>query len=195
MSRQPVFEYHAETVQVPLSLPGGTTKTITIESGYAFGTGSHFTTRLCLIMIEQIYEKRVLNNVLDVGCGSAILAISTIAMGAKNALAVDIEPTVIGEARKNVDKNGYSAQITVQNININDIEDTYDLVLANILTDQILKIADDLVERINVNGYLILSGIRNNEKEEIIDKFTKLNMVFKKILTDDDWCSLLFCRI
>ncbi|HSG30978.1 MAG TPA: 50S ribosomal protein L11 methyltransferase [Thermodesulfobacteriota bacterium] len=194
MNRQPVFEYHAETVQVPLSLPGGNTKSITIESGYAFGTGSHFTTRLCLKMIEQIYEERILKNVLDVGCGSAILAISTIALGAKNALAVDIEPTVIGEARKNVDKNGYSAQITVQNTKINDIEDRFDLVLANILTDQILKIADDLVSRVNVKGYLILSGIRINEKEVIIDKLTKLNTEFKKILTDDDWCSLLFSK-
>lgn len=195
MSRQPVFEYHPESIIIPVNLPDGNKKNISIESGYAFGTGGHFTTRLCLTMIEDLFSHAAVKTVLDVGCGSAILAIATIALGARSAVAIDIQPTVIGEARKNVDVNGYSSKIQVINTDIVSINESYDLVIANILTEQILNIKSSLVSRLNDNSRLILSGIRLNEKDSIIDSFTKLNINYNKILTEDDWCSILFSNI
>ncbi|NIP38925.1 MAG: methyltransferase domain-containing protein [Candidatus Dadabacteria bacterium] len=146
-------------------------------------------------MIQNIFSDRVISNVLDVGCGSAILSIASVALGAGGAMSIDIEPSVIGEARKNIETNDYSSKIQVQNCDIDHIKGSYDLVIANILTEQILKISKKLADRMNVNGQLILSGIRLKEKDIIIDKFTELNTVFKKSLTDGDWCSLLFSKI
>ncbi len=195
MSRQPVYEYHADRIEIPLEYPKVDKTSIIIESGYAFGTGEHYTTKLCLQMIQNIFSDRVISNVLDVGCGSAILSIASVALGAGGAMSIDIEPSVIGEARKNIETNDYSSKIQVQNCDIDHIKGSYDLVIANILTEQILKISKKLADRMNVNGQLILSGIRLKEKDIIIDKFTELNTVFKKSLTDGDWCSLLFSKI
>lgn len=100
MSRQPILEYHAESIEFPLELPSGKNQTIQIESGYAFGTGSHYTTKLCLEMIQTLYIEKSFKNVLDVGCGSGILAICAIALGSSSAIAIDIELSVIGEAKK-----------------------------------------------------------------------------------------------
>ena len=194
MSRQPVFEYHAKSIKIPLELPNGQNQIIQIESGYAFGTGNHFTTKLCLEMIQTLYIERSFGNVLDVGCGSEILAICTIALGSSSAIAIDIEPSVIEEAKKNVGKNGFSSQIQIFNTQIDNIKDTYDLVIANILTDEILSIKQQLISRLNNNACLILSSIRSKEKQIIIDEFSQLGTHVKKILTEDDWCSLLFCR-
>lgn len=194
MSRQPVFEYHAKSIKIPLELPNGQNQIIQIESGYAFGTGSHYTTKLCLKMIESIFKNSNFNNVLDVGCGSGILAISAVALGANLATAIDIELSVIGETKKNVEKNGFSSLIEIFNTQIDNIKDTYDLVIANILTDEILSIKQQLISRLNKNACLILSGIRSKEKQIIIDEFSQLGTHFKKILTEHGWCSLLFCR-
>ncbi len=100
MSRQPVFEYHAKSIKISLELPNGQNQIIQIESGYAFGTGNHFTTKLCLEMIKTLHIERRFENVLDVGCGSGILAICAIALGSSSAIAIDIEPSVIGETKK-----------------------------------------------------------------------------------------------
>lgn len=194
MSRQPVFEYHAKSIEIPLEIPNAQNQIIQIESVYAFGAGNHFTTKLCLEMIQTLYIERSFINVLDVGCGSGILAICTIALGSSSAIAIDIEPSVIGEAKKNVGKNGFSSQIQIFNTQIDNIKDTYDLVIANILTDEILSIKQQLISRLNNNACLILSGIRSKEKQTIIDEFSQLRTHFKKILTEHDWCSLLFCR-
>lgn len=80
------------------------------------------------------------------------------------------------------------------NTQIDNIKDTYDLVIANILTDEILSIKQQLISRLNNNACLILSGIRSKEKQTIIDEFSQHRTHFKKILTEHDWCSLLFCR-
>lgn len=194
MSRQPVFEYHAKSIKIPLELPNAQNQIIQIESGYAFGAGNHFTTKLCLEMIQTLYIERSFINVLDVGCGSGILAICAIALGSSSAIAIDIELAVIGETKKNVYKNGFSSQIKVQNTSIDNINDSYDLVIANILTEKIVNIGKQLVSRLNKNALLILSGIRIDEKQIIIDEFSQLRTHFKKILTEHDWCSLLFCR-
>ena len=194
MSRQPVFEYHAESIKIPIELPNGKSKIIQIDSGYAFGTGNHHTTKLCLNMIQSLYKETTLQNVLDVGCGSGILAIAAVVLGAKSATALDIESSVIQEAKKNVDQNGFSSQIEVHNKEIYEIDDNYDLVIANILTEQIVKISDKLVSRLNKNGLLIVSGLRSGEKQIIIDEFSELETNFTKILTEDDWCSLLFYK-
>lgn len=113
MSRQPVFEYHAKSIEIPLELPNAQNQIIQIESGYTFGAGNHFTTKLCLEMIQTLYIERSFINVLDVGCGTGILAICAIALGSSSAIAIDIGPSVIEETKRNVEKNGFSSQIEI----------------------------------------------------------------------------------
>ena len=174
MSRQPVFEYYAKSIKIPLELPNGQNQIIQIESGYAVATGNHFTTKLCLEMIQTLYIERSFKNVLDVGCGSGILAICAIALGSSSAIAIDIEPSVIVEANITVETNGFSSQIQIFNTENDNIKDNYDLVIANILTDEILFIKQQLISRLNINACLILSGIRSKEKQIIIDEFSEL---------------------
>lgn len=195
MPIQPVFEYHSDNVTVPVNLPDGTTRVIEISSGYAFGTGSHFTTRLCIQMLEHIFSRNMYQSVIDVGCGSGILAICSAFMGAEQIKAIDIEKRVIAEAVINAKKNDVSEKIDIIHSGIESIEGNFDLITANILTEHLIDISSDLISRLNSNGNLVLSGIRLAEADIVIDEFSKRGSEFIRKLTDDDWCCLLLKKI
>lgn len=195
MPIQPVFEYHSDNVSVPVNLPDGTTRLIEISSGYAFGTGSHFTTRLCIQMLEHIFYVNKFQSVLDVGCGSGILAISSAFMGAEQITAIDIEKRVIAEAVKNAEKNDVSEKIEIVHSGIKSVEGSFDIITANILTEHLIDISSDIISRLNSNGHIVLSGIRLAEADIVIDEFSKSCSEFIRKLTDEDWCCLLLKKI
>jgi len=173
-------------------LPNGKEKVIEINSGYAFGTGNHTTTKHCLTILENVFRKIKPERVLDVGCGSGILAIGSVALGAKMAIALDIEPRAVEETKINVRKNGFSSRIKVLCTSIEGIEDRYDLVIANILADDIISISDELYSKLNNDGVLILSGIRDEIKEEISALFKEKELILYYELSDKGWNTFLF---
>jgi len=190
-SRVPLYELHPRTTLCPLLLPNGQEKTIEITPGMAFGAGNHTTTVLCIKMLENLFKETDIEKVLDVGCGSAILAICAVTLGAKTAQGIDIEISVVNEARENIAKNGLSSKIEVRLGTIESVNDEFDLITANILIDLIDLMSDELVSRIKPNGYLIISGFRNEHRDNLKKKFTDLDLMLKKELNDDEWSALL----
>jgi ribosomal protein L11 methyltransferase len=175
-----------------LELPNEEVRLIEINPGWAFGTGSHVTTRLCIKALEEISKDRKLGRVLDVGCGSGVLAICAVALGANRALAMDIDATSAGEARMNVEKNGFSSNIEVLCGSLELSDDDFDVVMANILTDSIVLLSEELKAKLKPGGLLLLSGIHDARKEKVIDRFQALGLFLDAQLSDEGWVCLLF---
>ncbi|MGC8856325.1 MAG: 50S ribosomal protein L11 methyltransferase [Anaerolineae bacterium] len=152
---------------------------IKIDPGMAFGTGTHPTTQLCLELIEQVFERGLQSadpdsaTVIDVGCGSGILSIAALKLGATRALGVDIDPESIKNSRQNADLNGIGAELILAQGSVGEILAgdfslcTAPLVMANILAPVIIRLFDaGLAQLVQPNGWLILSGILLDQEEK-----------------------------
>ena len=147
---------------------------LNIEPGMAFGTGTHETTRLCLELLEKYVNKG--DEVLDVGCGSGILSVASLLLGAKNAVGVDIDEISVKVAADNAKLNGVSEQFeAIQGSLTEKINGKFDLILANIVADVIIKLVDDVENYMKENSIFIMSGIIdmrvNDVKNALKDKF------------------------
>ncbi len=146
-----------------------------INPGLSFGTGSHHTTRLCLEDIEKIIKPG--DEVLDLGCGSGILSIVSLMYGAKNAIAVDIDPNSMDTAYDNLSRNNISKdkyEVLIGNILSDDelqervLNKKYDVVLANIVADVIIAALPLVKRAIKPEGIFITSGIIEDRMEDVI---------------------------
>lgn len=191
-SKVPLYELHTTPALYPLSLPNGQEKAIEITPGMAFGTGNHATTVLCIKLLDHLLKGTNIENVLDVGCGSGILAICAVALGAKTAQGFDIKISIVNEARENVARNGLSSKIEVHLGTIEAVDHKFDLITANILIDLIDLISNELASRMKPNGYLIVSGFRNEHRDYVEKKFIDLGLILKYQLHEGEWSALLF---
>jgi ribosomal protein L11 methyltransferase len=156
---------------------------IILDPGLAFGTGSHPTTSLCL---EWLTQQQNLNNVLDYGCGSGILAIAAKKLGAEVVVGVDIDSQAIVSSnynalQNNVDINFYDANMFTQQ--------SFDVVVANILSSALMVLAPALAKYCNVGGKLALSGILDAQTDALIARYSEwfnMDTPTKK----DDWILL-----
>lgn len=128
---------------------------ITLDPGCAFGTGTHPTTRLCVRALEEFVEKDC--TLADIGCGSGILAIEGKLLGAKTVVGVDIDPDSIIVSKENAEINNVDCKFFVGTIN--DVKDSYDVVVANILAHVIIDIMPELKRVTSHRGVMILCGI------------------------------------
>ena len=144
---------------------------IIIERG-AFGSGEHETTISCLEEMEKLdlFGK----SVLDVGCGTGILAIAALKLGATRAVAFDIAREAVKTTLRNAELNKVSDKITVILGTIGKIKGVYDIVLANIYPEILKDIAEDIKKRTNTGGILILSGIPWEDNSEILRTYKSL---------------------
>ena len=158
---------------------------IAIEPALAFGSGHHETTRGCLQAISR-YAKPGLR-VLDVGCGSGILAIAA----AKKGAVVDICDTdelAIQESRKNFAKNDVAFKKAWVG-SANGAQEKYDIVIANIVADVLVMIANDLKKALKPGGTLILSGIIEKYQDKVADKFRELGSI--ETIPDGEWRTMI----
>jgi ribosomal protein L11 methyltransferase len=135
-----------------------------LDPGLAFGTGSHPTTCLCLEWLEQasLHHKRV----LDYGCGSGILAIAALKLGAAHAVAIDIDPQAVQSAQANAIAN--QVMLTTGLPNASSRHGTFAIVVANILSNPLKVLAPTLTEHVEPGGYLVLSGVLERQAQEVI---------------------------
>lgn len=126
------------------------------------------------------------------GCGSGVLAICAAALGASTALAIDIDATSVGEARINVNKNGFSSNIEVLCVSLENTNDGFYLVMANILIDSILLISEEPKSKLKSEGLLLVSGFRDTRKDEVIQRFRELGLSLDKELSNEGWGALSF---
>ena len=138
---------------------------IRLDPGLAFGTGTHPTTALCLEQLEWMLsaESASEKRVLDFGCGSGILAIGSVLLGAADADAVDIDPQAIVATERNAAQNGVANRVRAALIESGDCAGTraaeYDVVVANILARPLVDLAEQLTQSLADNGQLVLSGL------------------------------------
>lgn len=145
---------------------------IEIDPGMAFGTGTHPSTRMCLQALEELIPLFPQGcAILDVGTGSGILAIAARKLKASKILAVDIDPVAIDCARKNVAANQVSGGIDFRVASPESLRGVFDIVVANLLPQEILKLTLPLSKRVNSRGALIVSGILRGQKREIAASF------------------------
>src|SRR5687768_8201061 len=179
---------------------------IKIDPGMAFGTGTHPTTQLCLELMEEYFEKlsvvnRQLSIVIDVGCGSGILSIAAIKLGAARALGVDIDPGSIVNARENADTNQVGDELILDVGSVQEILDgkfafnRAPLVVANILAPVIIRLFDaGLTDLIEENGAIVLSGILQEQAQSVIvaGQAKGLKMIERRQM--GDWVALTMSR-
>ena len=165
---------------------------VKMDPGMAFGTGSHETTRLVIGLLEKYIKGG--ERVLDVGCGSGILAICASKLGAKICRAYDIDPVAVKVARENIKDSGLS-NITCDQSDLLrgvDISDgAYDVICANIVADIIIRMTPDVERYMKDNGVILASGIILERSEDVISCFEQNGFCIIDKAVDNGWCALV----
>ncbi len=170
---------------------------ITLDPGMAFGTGTHGTTHLCLENLALLFDKPATappQRVLDVGTGSGILALAAAALGAQHVVACDIDAQSCETARENIAINGYGDQVTVTATLLEELEHGFDLILANILAEENVRLSILLVERLAASGTLILSGILNEKVALVTAAFSVFDLPEPHIYHEEDWACIVYTK-
>jgi len=167
----------------------------TINPGMSFGTGSHETTRLCIQQLELLVTPDT--TVFDIGCGSGILSVIACQLGAKSAVAVDIDPNACDTAKENAAKNGISSErytAFAYDVLADDspkINNKYDIVVANIVSDIIIRIAHKTRELVADNGVFIASGIITDRLDEVKSAIENAGFTIQNIEIENDWAVIV----
>ena len=147
---------------------------LAVDPGLAFGTGSHPTTHLCLLWLEQ--QTHLQNqSLLDYGCGSGILAIAAAKLGCNPVIGTDIDPQAMIAARSNAEINHTTIRFVLPNEDAPELaaETKYDIVMANILANPLQVLAPALVNKMKVGGRIVLSGVLARQAEEVIATYSQ----------------------
>ena len=164
---------------------------ITIDPKMSFGTGEHQTTKLVLHELEK--EIKGDEKVLDVGSGSGILSIAAIKLGAASAIAIDNDEWCYDNAWENAELNVVVNKIDIKTGEINGVEEKdFDLIIANIQKNVLLKIADEISKRVKPNGKIILSGLLAKDEKDINEKYGELGFEMTSKNQMDEWIALVF---
>ena len=167
---------------------------VEINPGMAFGTGTHATTRMCLEAIENLIlnSSKPIRSMLDVGIGSGILSIAAAKLGVKKIVGIDIDPIALNYAKQNIAKNHVTDSVYIKEVSLKKLDKKFDLVVANILTEILIKLRVDLYSHLNKNGILILSGILSENKSKVSKNFTSRKVSLVDSHNDTDWTCLIF---
>lgn len=171
---------------------------IKIDPGTSFGTGMHETTQLAIRQVSKYLKPE--DWVVDIGCGSGILSILALKMGANYVSSIDIDPIAVEASKENMEVNGMDAdkyQIEQGNL----LEDTsvtewlggasYDVVVANILADVLIPLFPHAIKILRPGGLYIMSGIINDKADEVESYLYKHNMELVDLLHQGDWVSIV----
>ncbi len=182
---------------------------IKVDPGMAFGTGTHPTTQLCLALMEKAVEDGgwLMENgspinhepltIIDIGCGSGILSIAALKLGAKVALGVDIDPESVKNSRENADTNGIGGELILGQGSVKEVLDgkfafkSAPLVVANILAPVIIRLFDaGLADLIEPDGAIILSGILSGQSQSVIEAAQARGLRMNEKSQMGDWVAL-----
>jgi ribosomal protein L11 methyltransferase len=146
---------------------------VRLDPGLAFGSGTHPTTSLCLQWLDALASAGALRGarVLDFGCGSGILALAALKLGAAHAVGVDNDPQALLATRDNAERNAVSAQLDVFLPRDEPVSTTYPIVVANILASALDTLAETLAARVAPGGRIALSGILAGQQDALLDRY------------------------
>ena len=173
---------------------------IFIDPSTAFGTGTHPTTQMCLQEVERLVRGGEL--VLDVGCGSGILSIAALKLGASAAFGVDTDPQAVEVARENAIRNGVEGHLRLAVGSVEAIRRADEslrsapIVLANILAPILVHLLDEegLADLLAPRGHLVLSGILDYQADDVISAAARAGLTLSNRLQQKDWVTLTFTR-
>lgn len=162
---------------------------VKMDPGMAFGTGTHETTRLCATLLERYVDNTSV--MLDVGCGSGILAICASKFGAKECYAYDIDPVAVKVAKENVKDN----DVTNIECGVSDLlagvkKGKYDVITANIVADIIIRLLPDISQFMHKDTPLILSGIIDERCEDVYKSIKENGFTIVEEIHENGWCAI-----
>jgi ribosomal protein L11 methyltransferase len=164
---------------------------IFIPAGMAFGTGEHTTTATCLrLLADLVGSLRANFTALDLGTGAGILAIAAKALGAGGVTAVDFDPVAVRIARQNASTNGFSTiKISCEDVLKLASRTPFDVVLANLFSDVLIKVAPRLARATRLGGWLVFSGVLRDQAHQVAKAFEAAGFTNPRILAHGKWCA------
>jgi len=165
---------------------------LALDPGMAFGTGLHPTTRLCLAGIESLADRALLQRrrVLDVGCGSGILAIAALKLGAASAFALDTDSIAIEATLSNARRNHVVRRLRVKRDSVPSGESPFDVVLANLIAGFLIQLAPLLFDELRPGGVLVASGIFVDREPEVQAAFESSGLAMVGRRSEGEWVAL-----
>ena len=168
----------------------GGRRVLTIDPGAAFGTGTHDTTKLCLTVLERVC--RTGDALLDVGCGSGILALSALVLGCETACGVDIDPLAVKVARENAALNGLADRSAfICGDLVEAVTGQYDVVCANIVADVIIKLCESVTPFLKEDGLFVCSGIIDTREADVTAKLHETGFTVKERMESGGWVAIV----
>lgn len=163
-------------------------KVLVLDPGMAFGTGTHATTALCMIVLDEILNERPGLDVLDVGTGSGILAIAAKLLGAGRTVGTDNDPVAVAVARENVELNKVEVELSTRDVGA--LAGRFPLVIANIMAGTLKALSAPLVDKIADGGEILLSGILDFQADDVEAAFVARGLVPVARRAQDEWVLL-----
>ena len=172
--------------------PGPDDVVLDLDPGMAFGTGLHPTTRLCLIALESLADRGRLRGarVLDVGCGSGILAIAAAKLGAASVVGIDVDPIAVEATLANAATNGLSGRISARLGSLPSGLPPFDVVSANLIASLLVELAPALAAELRRHGTLVSSGIFIDREADVRWAFAKALLDVGETWDEGDWMAL-----
>ena len=169
---------------------------IRIEAGLAFGTGHHETTALCLAALSELSKHRAFRNVLDLGCGTGLLAIGAAKLWHRNVIASDIDPVAVAVTRDNARANAVGPLVsayTADGLTHPALAGRapYDLIFANILAGPLTQLAPSIVKALSCGGVLILSGLLTWQENLVLSFYRPHGLKLREIRCAGPWSALV----
>ncbi|OFI07189.1 ribosomal protein L11 methyltransferase [Clostridium acetireducens DSM 10703] len=160
-----------------------------LDPGMAFGTGTHETTGMCIQALEKYVKEDY--KVFDIGTGSGILAIAAAKLKAKKVIGVDFDPVAVASAKENIKYNNID-NIEIKQGNLMEvIDEKANIVVANIIADIIIQLAEDVKKFILPGGYFISSGIIKERKDEVVNELEKSGFEIKEVNVEGEWACVV----
>ena len=163
-----------------------------IEPGQAFGTGEHESTSMCLTLAQDV--ELCGKTVLDIGCGSGILGISAVLLGAKSAVLTDLDPKAVEVTKDNAIKNKVTDKVKVLCEDLSNSPDKFDVVFANLTADLLIRLSKQVSANVKPDGIMIVSGIIKEREDEVTKSFDTVGFKVFKAERKNNWTALILCR-
>lgn len=163
---------------------------IELDPGMAFGTGTHETTRMCAVLLDDLVRGN--ERVLDLGCGTGILGIIAAKLGARDVTCVDIDDAACKTAQENIEKNHVTVSVMQGELR-NLPEQQYDIIIINIIADIILSLLPGLKKYCGGRTAILLSGIIRERKQEVVDEALRQGYRVTREIDEGEWVALQLC--